>query len=260
MMIQNKKIGIFDSGVGGLTVLKELKAICPNESFMYIGDTKNLPYGTKTKEELFKITSKIFDFYKLEDVKAVVMACNTTSAVVWEDLKNNYNFPIYPLSQTVCKYFNNLNILKIGVFATLATVNSQIYQKSLNAKTFAVAPVEWVDIVEADKINEAESQENIKKYCMQMKEFNPEKIILGCTHYPYLIKELQKYFDERILINPARIYAQAVKEDLNKKNLLNTSEKSYDDEFYVTGSVEQFLNNSKQFYSTKIKPQVVELS
>ena len=83
----NRKIGVFDSGVGGLTVLKELKSFLPNESFIYFGDTKNLPYGTKSKEELLKITSNIFDFYKLNSVKAVVMACNTTSAVVWKSLK-----------------------------------------------------------------------------------------------------------------------------------------------------------------------------
>ena len=257
--MNNKKIGIFDSGVGGLTVLRELKNICPNESFMYIGDTKNLPYGTKTKDELFKITSKIFDFYKLENVKAVVMACNTTSAVVWGDLKSNYDFPIYPLSQTVCKYFNSLNIAKIGIFATLATVNSNVYQKSLNAKTCAIAPVEWVEIVESDSAKTAEAQENIKKYCVQMQEFVPEKIILGCTHYPYLLDELKKYFDEKSLINPARIFAQAVKEDLEKKNLLINQNKIQEDEFFVTGSPEQFLHNAKQFYEVKTRPQVIEM-
>ena len=257
--MNNKKIGIFDSGVGGLTVLKEFKNICPNESFMYVGDTKNLPYGTKSKEELFNITTKIFDFYKLENVKAVVMACNTTSAVVWEDLKNNYDFPIYPLSQTVCKYFNNLNLNKIGIFATLATVNSGVYQKSLNAKTCAIAPIKWVNIVEDGKINTQEGQENIKKYALQMKEFNPEKIILGCTHYPYLISELKKYFDENSLINPARIFAQAVKEDLYKKKLLVDKSKNNDDEFFVTGSIEQFVNNAQQFYENTINPQVIEM-
>ena len=256
----DKKIGIFDSGVGGLTVLKELKDLCPNESFMYVGDTKNLPYGSKTKDELMKITSKIFDFYKLEGAKAVVMACNTTSAVVWNDLKDNYNFPIYPLSQTVCKYFNQFNFSKIGIFATEATINSNVYQKSLNAKTLGIAPKEWVDIVEANSIETNQSQEIIKKYATQMLPFAPEKIILGCTHYPYLIKSLTKYFDEKMLINPARIFAQAVKEDLEKKNLLiNTIKTKENDDFFVTGSPEKFIENAKQFYEIPTHPQVIEM-
>lgn len=254
----DKKIGIFDSGVGGLTVLKELKELCPNESFVYIGDTKNLPYGTKSKQELLEITSNIFDFYKLNDVKAVVMACNTTSAVVWEEIHKNYNFPIYPISQTVCKYFNQLDIEKIGIFATSATVNSQVYQKTLNAKTCAIAPVEWVEIVENNSYKSEYAQENIKKYALEMQKFQPEKIILGCTHYPYLIEELTQYFNKNQLINPAKIFAQAIFDNLKSKNLLATSKHS-DDEFYVTSTPEQFLINSERFYQLPSTPQLIEM-
>lgn len=254
----DKKIGIFDSGVGGLTVLKELKKICPNESFVYVGDTKNLPYGNKSKEELIQITSNIFNFYNLRDVKAVIMACNTTSAVVWEEIKNKFNFPIYPISQTVCKYFNQLDIKKIGIFATSATVNSQVYQKTLNAKTYAIAPVEWVDIVESNSYKTPQAQENIKKYALDMQKFEPEKIILGCTHYPYLTDELIQYFDKNQLINPAKIFAQAIHDNLDYKNLLSPIKHS-DDEFYVTDAPEQFLTNAQKFYVPTSKPQLIEM-
>lgn len=254
----DKKIGIFDSGIGGLTVLKELKELYPKQSYIYVGDTKNLPYGTKSKEELIKITSKIFDFYKLQDVKAVIMACNTTSAVVWEELKNKYNFPIYPISQTVCKYFNQYNFKKIGIFATQATINSQIYQKSLNAQTLGIAPNEWVEIVENNASKTEKAQENIKKYANEMQKFNPEKIILGCTHYPYLTEELTKYFEKNTLINPAKIFAQAVIEDLEHKNLLNHSI-SNEDEFFTTDKPNQFFMNGQNFYKNITIPQLIEM-
>lgn len=254
----DKKIGIFDSGVGGLTVLKELKALCPNESFIYVGDTKNLPYGNKSKQELLEITSNIFNFYKLNDVKAVVMACNTTSAVVWSELKDSFDFKIYPISQTVCKYFNQLDIEKIGVFATSATVNSQVYQKNLNAKTFAIAPIEWVEIVENNAYKTADAQKYIEKYALEMQKFEPEKIILGCTHYPYLTDELIKYFDKNQLINPAKIFAKAIYDSLESKNILSSAKHS-EDEFFVTNNPVQFLINSQRFYSISNKPQLIEM-
>ena len=130
-MNNDSPIGIFDSGVGGLSVFAELVKLLPNENYIYFGDTINLPYGNKTKEELIKITQNIFDFFKAKKVKAVVMACNTTSALTYETLSPKYDFKIYPIVQTVAKEIAIGNYRNIGIFATQGTVNSHAYKKEI---------------------------------------------------------------------------------------------------------------------------------
>ena len=129
--MNNSPIGVFDSGVGGLSVFSELNKLLQNEDFIYFGDTANLPYGNKTKEELVDITKNIFDYFKSRNVKAVVMACNTTSAVTYDILKNEYDFKIYPIVQNVSESIAAENHTKIGVFATKATVNSHAYKREI---------------------------------------------------------------------------------------------------------------------------------
>ena len=101
--MENKPIGVFDSGVGGLSVFAKLINLLPDENYIYFGDTKNLPYGNKSKEELISIAKNLFDFFEKQNVKAVVMACNTTSATVYDTFKDKYPFKIYPITQTAAK-------------------------------------------------------------------------------------------------------------------------------------------------------------
>ena len=152
-MITDNEIGVYDSGVGGLTVLKELVNVMPNEKYIYFGDLKNLPYGEKSKDELMKIGKKIFDFFSDKNVKAVVMACNTTSALLYDEIKDKYSFKIYPVIQTVAKYLSEQKVNKLGVFATEATINSHAYKKEIykyneKIEVFEQACPSWVRIVE----------------------------------------------------------------------------------------------------------------
>lgn len=248
-------IGIFDSGVGGLSVFAELINILPNENYLYFGDTKNLPYGNKTQEELVKLCTKIFDFFKERNTKAVVMACNTTSAIVYDILKNKYNFKIYPVVQTVSRQIAESNISKIGVFATKATINSHAYKNNLKKyneqlEVFEMACPQWVDIVENEKFENKESIENIKSHVGEMKKNDVEKIILGCTHYPYLLNTLSKFEDKNLFINPAKYFAQYIKEDLTKLKLTN-NKKDYEPQFYVSANPQQFIKASKLFFDVK---------
>ena len=190
---KNKKLPIafFDSGVGGLTVYKEVKKLLPNENYLYFGDTLNMPYGEKTQEELIEIARKIFDFFNEQNVKAVVMACNTTSAMTYDILKNDYNFKIYPIIQSVAKVMSSLPIKKLGIFATPATINSHAYSREINKLNPTINVTEiacpaWVRIVEENRLNQPQSIEQIKEKAQEMLKNNPEKIILGCTQYPYL--------------------------------------------------------------------------
>ena len=213
MEIKDKKIAFFDSGVGGLTVFAKMKELLRGEEYLYFGDLKNSPYGEKSKEDLIKISKKIFDYFAKQDVKAVIMACNTTSATAYDELKDNYGFEIYPIIQSCAKEIAKLDAQKICVFATEATVKTHAYQKYINQYNKDVEVVEiacpkWVKIVEQNRISESEGQ--IKTDLEKALVCNPDKIILGCTHYPFLTQVLTKYVDENKIINPANIFVDYI--------------------------------------------------
>ncbi len=251
--MNNCPIGIFDSGVGGLSVFFELIKLLPEENYIYFGDTKNLPYGNKTKGQLIDIAESIFDFFETKGVKAVVMACNTTSAVVYETLKSKYKFRIYPIVQTVAKNIARENYKSIGVFATNATVNSHAYKTEIEkynpyCNVYEIACPDWVNIVEQESPNEEKSIQNIKIHMQEMLYYNTDKIILGCTHYPYLMNVLKKFASIDLFINPAVYFAKFIVENLKENNLLN-SKKDYEPMFFVSSNPEQFKSASKLFYN-----------
>ena len=259
----NLPIAFFDSGVGGLTVYKEVKQLLPNENFLYFGDTLNMPYGEKSPQELIEIARKIFNFFEKQNVKAVIMACNTTSAITYEVLKNNYNFKIYPIIQSVAKVISNLSIKNIGVFATPATINSHAYSREINKLNSTmniteIACPNWVRIVEENRINQPQSLEQIKEKAQEMLKTNPEKIILGCTHYPYLTKVLGQFFNEENLIDPSKAFAQFIKNDLELCGLLNNTN-SHSEKFYVSSNPENFKIASKLFCELKELPELIKL-
>lgn len=256
---KNKPIALFDSGVGGLTVYKELKKLLPNEDYLYFGDTLNMPYGEKTPEELIIITKRIFDFFELKRVKAVVMACNTSSAICYDKLKDKYNFQIYPIIQSVSEVLSGLNGTNYGVFATPATVNSHAYAKYLkDKKVFEIACPDWVKIVENNEINTRFGMEKVKERVMEMQSFLPDKVILGCTHYPYLSNNLKQYFRSENIINPAEYFAQYIKNDLTAHDLINQKSKG-SEKFYVSSHPEQFKASAKMFYELNSPPKLIKV-
>lgn len=256
-------IGIMDSGVGGLTVLKQMLEICPNENYLFFGDTKNLPYGEKSKEELIKIAKKVFDFYKERDVKAVIMACNTTSATVYEELKDDYDFIIYPLIQIVSKCMSmDKSLKRIAVMATQATVNSGKYKEELQKNNpeinvFEQACPLWVPVVEK-KLTNYDEKQIITQYLNNVLDFNPQKIILGCTHYPYLLDKLAKYAPKDLFINPAKIFANYIKQDLKAKNLLCNGHIG-NVEYFASANPDEFKENAKLFFEIGKLPELVSL-
>lgn len=260
---KNKPIAFFDSGVGGLTVFKKVKKILSNENYLYFGDLKNVPYGEKSKKELIKIADNIFKFFEKKDVKAVVMACNTTSANTYEELKNNYNFKIYPIIQSCANIIAKLPVKKIGVFATVATIKSGVYGKELkkynpNLEVFEMSCPPWVKIVEEYTQNEQKSIEKVKFYINEMLKNNPDRIILGCTHYPYLLDILEKFAPRELFIDPAEYFANYIKLDLKANNLLNEGTEG-SEKFFVSANPEKFKEASSMFYSIKELPELVNI-
>lgn len=249
---KNAPIGFFDSGVGGLTVLKQVKQILPTESFIFFGDTLHVPYGDKTKEELLSYSENILGFFEKREVKAVVMACNTTSSVIYEDIKDKYNFKLYPLVQSCAKVFSELKIKKLGVFATKATINSKAYEKEItkynpDMKVIGQYCPDWVKIVENNASQTPKNIEIIKNDLEKMLINKPDKIVLGCTHYPYLLDILTKYAPKELFIDPAISFAEFIKNDLQKSNILADNKNRFE-EYFVSSSPEKFKQASKMFY------------
>lgn len=253
-------MAFFDSGVGGLTVFEKVKKILPDENTLYFGDTKNMPYGEKTEEQLIEYADKIFKFFETQNAKAVIMACNTTSAITYEKLKDNYNFKVYPIIQSVCSTIAKQNdIKKLGVIATPATINSQAYSKEIakynsNMKVIELAAPNWVRIVEEHRINQPQSILQVQEILEVIEGFAPDKIVLACTHYPYLMSVLKKFMPEDKFIDPAVYFAENIKNDLAEKNMLNN--KFEYEKFYVSSNPENFKIASELFYKLKSLPQL----
>lgn len=235
----------------------------PNENYIYFGDLKNCPYGQKSKEQLIQIAKDIFKYFDYENVKAVVMACNTTSANVYEEYKDKFDYILYPIIQTCAKVIAELDIEKLGVFATSATIASGVYKSEIqkhnkNIKVFEMSCPGWVQIVEENKQNDELSLELIKENLDKMLENKPDKIILGCTHYPFLLDVLSKFAPKEMFIDPSVYFAQYIKSDLEKKNLL--CEKQGSERFLVSARAKEFKKAAKMFYELKEVPEIINFA
>lgn len=254
-MISSEFIGLLDSGVGGLSVLAQLKNLMSEKNYIYFGDTKNIPYGTKNPEEILEYTTKILNFFVEKNVKNVVIACNTTSAVAYNELKELFcgKLNIFPLIQSVAKY--SISNLKdndtIAILATKATINSKKYEeeiKKINPKinTIGIDCTGFVEIVENRLYEAPESIALIKEKLQIAKENNAKKIILGCTHYPYLEHIFKEILDVEYF-NPAICLAQIVKENIAFKEELNQSKTI----FYASKNPQEFSLSAKTFFDVK---------
>ena len=239
-----RPIAFFDSGVGGLTVYAKVKKLLPEENYLYFGDTKNMPYGEKTENQLIDFADRIFKFFEQENAKAVVMACNTTSAITYEKLKDKYNFKIYPIIQSVSSSLAKMeNLRKLCIIATPVTINSHAYSREITKYNDKIQVNElpapcWVKIVEEHRINQPESIIEIQNILNKAEEFEPDKIVLGCTHYPYLMSILKRFVPEEKFIDPSTYFAQNIKEDLEKARF--EAHNDYFDIQYIAEGEESF--------------------
>ena len=257
-------IGVYDSGSGGLSILKELKRILPNESFIYFGDTKRIPYGDKTPSQLMSFCINILDYFETRNIKAVISACNTSSAVVLPNLKKTYPFKIFGMIEPTSKYVADLNFQKVGIIATAATIKTSAYKNSIekiNHKTEVIQQPcpGLVELIEANKVNSQECFSLLKFYIHSLQKQNVQAIVLGCTHYPILESMIHEITNHKIIIiNPALVVAKSVKENLHKQNLLNryTQQKT---EFYTSKNPQLFEKVGRQIYSECKNAKLLEL-
>lgn len=253
-------IGIFDSGVGGLTVAKEIKRLLPNEDLIYFGDTKHLPYGEKSKEAIIEYSTKITNFLLEQNCKAIVIACNTATANALNEVLESVSCRvpvidvINPVAEKVAYEIHN----NVGVIATKATVNSGLYKKSIRKhnkfiKVDELATPLLVPAIEEGFKNHPITHAIIYNYLSNTKLKNIETLILGCTHYPLLIDEIKQYYGNRVrVIDSPNIVANHLKIILDKYNLLNDSNPKPNYHFYLSDLTKNFEKISKKFFGKTI--------
>lgn len=199
------KIGMFDSGIGGLNVLKEFVNIYPNNSYYYYGDTKNVPYGDKDKNTLLELSTKIINFFEEKKVDLIIIACGTISSNCYNELKKITNIPIYDIISPVVNYINNSSLENILVFGTKRTIESHVFKNKLTKNVIEVATSEFVPMIESSKIDSLV----IKKYFNNIN--NLDSLVLGCTHYPILIDYFKEYLDNNVeIINMGKILVNEI--------------------------------------------------
>lgn len=258
-------IGIFDSGVGGLTVVKEIFKYLPEYQIIYFGDTARLPYGTKGASFVKKYSGKITEWLLHKNAKIIVVACNTSSAWASDSLRSQFkNTPIFemitPVIGEILKATKNK---KIGIIGTPGTIESGEYQKKLLAadnsvKIYSQPCPLFVPMVEMGFTKGKVTEEIAKEYLKKIKSNNVDTLVLACTHYPLLEKTIKKVMGPKVkIINPAKIVAQKIKKYLeDNKALANEIKKGSDHQFYFSDSPYNLEKISRLALSKKINPIV----
>lgn len=246
--MDTRPIGMFDSGCGGLTVLKEYIKEMPNENFVYFGDTAHLPYGDKSKEKIIEYSKNIVDFLISKNVKIIIIACGTASAQAYEELKSCYDIPIKNIIEPVASSINDNNV---GVIATKGTIKSSAWEKAIlkykpNTNVTSIACPLFVPIVEEGFADSQIADYAVKEYISIFKDTNITSLILGCTHYPILADKIKKEIGNNVnLINAGTLSAKDTKRYLENNNLRNDLNNVGTRDFFVSDDFDSFKNNAK---------------
>ena len=256
--MDTRPIGIFDSGVGGLTVFKQIRKELPNENIVYLGDTKNFPYGNKTKKEIIKFAIENTEILIKKGVKLIVIACGTATSQAIDILQEKFDIPIIGIIEPTIQYVKEQNIKEIGVIATEGTIRSGAWEKKLkenieDIKVINKACPMLATIAEEGKAESKEGRKAIKEYMEPFKKNRINKIILGCTHFPIydrIIKEELEYDVE--LIDTGITVSKYLKNFLMKKNLNNIEDESRES-IYLTKPEKEFKNIAKNIMGMDIE-------
>ncbi|MBE5924589.1 MAG: glutamate racemase [Lachnospiraceae bacterium] len=245
----NNPIGVFDSGVGGLTVAREIMRQLPGENLVYFGDTARVPYGSKSKKTVLKYSKQIVRFLQTKKVKAIVVACNTASALALDDIAKEIDIPIIGVVKPGAKMaVETTKTGNVGVIGTASTVKSGIYNdyiRELNSDVTVVSkacPL-FVPLVEEGLIEDRVTDDIVGRYLQEMKEYNVDVLVLGCTHYPLIRNAIKRFMGDGVqLVNPAFETAKDLKELLTKEGMLNKLGTKPSYEYYVSDGVESFMS------------------
>jgi glutamate racemase len=256
-----RPIGVFDSGVGGLTVLREIHRQLPKESTIYVGDTERCPYGPRPLREVKQFSFEIMRFFMQRQVKLVVVACNTATAAALDDIRRSFPVPVVgvirPGAEAGALASRNR---KIGVVATAGTVKSRSYfdnVKDINpaAEVWEQACPEWVDIVEAGKARAPETEPLLRKYLEPLKAHGIDTLILGCTHYPLLREPVEAILGPEVTVVDSATTTAAATRLILEVNRLENGERLPQHELWSTSPAARFSEVAERMFGAEL-PEV----
>jgi glutamate racemase len=264
--VDNRPIGVFDSGLGGLTAVKELMYQLPNESIVYFGDTGRVPYGTRSNETITKYVFQDVRFLLNFDIKLIIIACGTASSVALEAVKKEFDIPIIGVVQSAAAKAVKVSTQKnIGIIGTQGTINSGSYERKIKqidhlAATFAKACPLFVPLVENGYLDHEVTRLIAQEYLQPLKEKHVDTIIMGCTHYPLLKRTIADIMGENVnLIDPGAETAKYVKKLLKEKDMLAEAGAKPKYKYFVSDSIESFSKLGSLFLEKKINESVEKI-
>jgi len=260
-------IGVFDSGIGGLTVLKEFQKELPDYDYVYLGDTARVPYGNRSPELVYEFSKQACDYLFDQGCELIIIACNTASGLALRKLqqeylpaKNSETKRILGVIRPVAEFFADKNYEKIGVIGTRGTINSEVYKKELEnlgskAKIFAQATPLLVPLIEENYLNRPETKKILRNYLRPLRQNKVQSLILGCTHYPLLIKQIRQVMGKQVEIpNPAEIVAKSLADYLKRHPEIETKlSKNKQRKYLVTDLTENFEKMAERFLGQSLR-------
>ncbi len=259
-MEKEKPIGVFDSGIGGLTVVKRIAATLPEENIVYFGDTARVPYGSKSNDTVIEYSMEDAKFLMQKNVKAIIVACNTASSVAMEVLKKNFNVPIIgmiePGSATAVRTTKNN---RVGVIGTRATISNKAYSNKIRhlnpeIEVFETACPLFVPLAEEGWIEHKATYEIAEEYLHELRDENIDTLVLGCTHYPILSKVIQEVIgDDVTLVDSGVVAAEMIRNELDRTDLHTNSYSMGNQELYVSDIPTKFREVAELFLGNPVK-------
>jgi glutamate racemase len=255
-MTNSAPIGLFDSGIGGTSIWNEIHILLPNENTIYLADSKNAPYGQKSKDEIIALSKKNTEFLLNQNAKIIVVACNTATTNAIAELRASYDVPFIGIEPAIKPAAKNSETHTIGILATKGTLSSELFNQSVlnypTTKIIEQVGFGLVQLIEEGKMNSKEMTDLLNTYLKPMVEENIDYLVLGCSHYPYLIPQIKKIIPIHIkIIDSGEAVARQTKNILKERDLLNKDEKS--SQIFYTNFYPTVLKNI-----LKNKYQVIE--
>ncbi len=240
--MSNQPIGIFDSGVGGTSIWKEIHSLLPNENTIYLADSLNAPYGPKGKERIIELSVKNTEILLEKGCKLIVVACNTATTNAIDYLRKNYDVPFIGIEPAIKPAALQSKTKTVGILATKGTLSSELFSKTSDLFANGIDVIEKngegiVELIENGQLNSIEMKALLKQYLKAMLDANIDYLVLGCTHYPYLIPQLLELIPSHVrIIDSGEAVARQTKNILEKKYLLNTHKRNSKNQFFTNGN------------------------
>lgn len=261
-----QSIGVFDSGVGGLSILIELKKILPNEDFVFLADQAYVPYGEKTKKQLVNRCLKITDYFiKQHNVKILIIACNTATCAAIDEMRAKYKLPIVGTVPAVKLAAENTKTKTIGIISTPSTSKSEAVQNLIkencqSIKVFNIGCPNLEDTVEESNLESQKVRQLLLKYLKDIKNSKTDQLVLGCTHYPFLKKAIGKMLGNKVkLLDSGKAIAKRTQTLLKSHNSKNNQKTKGKSVYFTTGNSTKFSKVASSLLKSKIKSKKVNI-